>query len=112
MTNIAHLVGRIARDPQPSTTFAGTLVVALTLVTGQQGRPKGRDPDIGAHDQEVEHNVLCFGEVAEKVMATARAGLFATVHGRLHYTREDDGRFTSAEVVATDVEVLANVGKR
>ena len=113
MTNIAILVGRIARDPETRTTQGGTTVTTISLVTDRPARDKeGKtykdENGYTAKDSEF-HRVTCFNGLGQNVAKYCTKGQLVTVEGRIHYTQweEQDGtKRYGCEIIADKVDFL------
>ena len=114
MTNIAILVGRIARDPETRTTQGGTTVTTISLVTDRPARDKeGKtykdENGYTAKDSEF-HRVTCFNGLGQNVAKYCSKGQLVSLEGRIHYTQwEDKDGVTryGTEILADKVDFLS-----
>ena len=113
MTNIAILVGRIARDPETRTTQGGTTVTTISLVTDRPARDKeGKtykdENGYTAKDSEF-HRVTCFNGLGQNVAKYCSKGQLVSLEGRIHYTQWDDqdgNKRYGCEIIADKVDFL------
>tara|TARA_A100001391_G_scaffold188617_1_gene159343 strand:- start:41209 stop:41598 length:390 start_codon:yes stop_codon:yes gene_type:complete len=118
MTNIAILVGRVARDPETRTTNGGTTVTSLSLVTDRPARDKDgktyKDENgYTAKDSEF-HRVTCFNGLGQNVAKYCSKGQLVSLEGRIHYTQweDQDGiKRYGCEIIADKVDFLSRPGR-
>lgn len=114
MTNIAILVGRVARDPETRTTNGGTTVTSLSLVTDRPARDKDgktyKDENgYTAKDSEF-HRVTCFNGLGQNVAKYCSKGQLVSLEGRIHYTQWEDQEGVKrygCEIIADKVDFLS-----
>ena len=113
MTNIALIVGRLARDPETRETSGGTTVTQISVVTDRPARDKdGKtykdDKGFTAKDSEF-HRVTCFNGLGKSVAQFCTKGQMVSVKGRIHYTQWDDKdgvKRYGCELLADEVNFL------
>ena len=113
MTNIALIVGRLARDPETRDTSGGTTVTQISVVTDRPARDKdGKtykdDKGYTAKDSEF-HRVTCFNGLGKSVAQFCTKGQMVSVKGRIHYTQWDDKdgvKRYGCEILADEVNFL------
>ena len=113
MTNIALIVGRLARDPETRDTSRGTTVTQISVVTDRPARDKeGKtymdDKGYTAKDSEF-HRVTCFNGLGKSVSQFCTKGQMVSVKGRIHYTQWDDKdgvKRYGCELLADEVNFL------
>ena len=113
MTNIALIVGRLARDPETRDTSGGTTVTQISVVTDRPARDKeGKtykdDKGFTAKDSEF-HRVTCFNGLGKSVAQFCTKGQMVSVKGRIHYTQWDDKdgvKRYGCEILADEVNFL------
>ena len=113
MTNIALIVGRLARDPETRETSGGTTVTQISVVTDRPARDKeGKtykdDKGFTAKDSEF-HRVTCFNGLGKSVAQFCTKGQMVSVKGRIHYTQWDDKdgvKRYGCEILADEVNFL------
>ena len=113
MTNIALIVGRLARDPETRDTSGGTTVTQISVVTDRPARDKeGKtykdDKGYTAKDSEF-HRVTCFNGLCKSVAQFCTKGQMVSVKGRIHYTQWDDKdgvKRYGCEILADEVNFL------
>lgn len=113
MTNIALIVGRLARDPESRETSGGTTVTQISVVTDRPARDKdGKtykdDKGYTAKDSEF-HRVTCFNGLGKSVAQFCTKGQMVSVKGRIHYTQWDDKdgvKRYGCEILADEVNFL------
>ena len=118
MTNIAILVGRIARDPETRTTQGGTTVTTISLVTDRPARDKeGKtykdENGYTAKDSEF-HRVTCFNGLGQNVAKYCSKGQLVSLEGRIHYTQWEDSdgiKRYGCEIIADKVDFLSRPGR-
>ena len=118
MTNIAILVGRVARDPETRTTNGGTTVTSLSVVTDRPARDKDgktyKDENgYTAKDSEF-HRVTCFNGLGQNVAKYCSKGQLVSLEGRIHYTQweDQDGiKRYGCEIIADKVDFLSRPGR-
>lgn len=114
MTNIALIVGRLARDPETRETSGGTTVTQISVVTDRPARDKdGKtykdDKGYTAKDSEF-HRVTCFNGLGKSVGQFCTKGQMVSVKGRIHYTQWDDKEGVKrygCEILADEVNFLS-----
>ena len=118
MTNIAILVGRVARDPETRTTNGGTTVTSLSVVTDRPARDKDgktyKDENgYTAKDSEF-HRVTCFNGLGQNVAKYCSKGQLVSLEGRIHYTQWEDSdgiKRYGCEIIADKVDFLSRPGR-
>lgn len=113
MTNIALIVGRLARAPETRDTNGGTTVTQISVVTDRPARDKeGKtykdDKGYTAKDSEF-HRVTCFNGLGKSVAQFCTKGQMVSVKGRIHYTQWDDKdgvKRYGCEILADEVNFL------
>lgn len=113
MTNIALIVGRLARDPETRDTSGGTTVTQISVVTDRPARDKeGKtykdEKGFTAKDSEF-HRVTCFNGLGKSVAQFCAKGQMVSVKGRIHYTQWDDKdgvKRYGCEILADEVNFL------
>jgi single-strand DNA-binding protein len=113
MTNIALIVGRLARDPESRETNGGTTITSLSVVTDRPARNKDgktyKDENgYTAKDSEF-HRVTCFNGLAKSVSQFCQKGQMVSIKGRIHYTQWEDKDGTKrygCEILADEVNFL------
>jgi single-strand DNA-binding protein len=97
--NIVMVIGRLAGDPQVSTTQTGQNVVSFGVATGR----KWNDRNTGEPREETEfHNTVAFGKLADICSNYLRKGSRVYIEGRLQ-TRNWDDQQTGKRMYRTEV---------
>lgn len=106
--NQVQLIGRITRDPELRAMPSGSAVVKFGLATNYSYKDKNQ--------QKVEttqfHNCVCFGPLAEKVIAPyAKKGQEVFLQGRIEYREWDkkdgSGKGYQTEIIVEDFQLGA-----
>ena len=113
MTNLAILVGRIARDPETRSTNGGTNITSISVVTDRPARNKEgktyKDENGYTAKDSKFHRVTCFNGLGANVAEYCTKGQMVTVEGRIHYTQWEDKDRTKrygCEIIADKVDFL------
>ena len=114
MTNIAILVGRIARDPETRTTQGGTTVTTISLVTDRPARDKEgktyKDENGYTAKNNEFHRITCFNGLGQNVAKYCSKGQLVSLEGRIHYTQwndQDGNKRYGCEILADKVDFLS-----
>lgn len=93
--NKVILMGFLGRDPELRKTTSGKSVVNFTLATSEYFRDE--NSETGFREETEWHNVVCWGEGAERFSETARKGDAAFVEGkkrtRDYQTKEGETKY-------------------
>lgn len=111
MVNEVTLIGNVGSNPKSRTT-GGTVVADFSLATNRNYKDKD-----GEWQQDTEwHNIVCWRDLADRVINSVEKGKLVYVKGRLHYNTwedKDGNKHTTTAIVAETVRVLsAPDGKR
>lgn len=100
--NVAHIAGRLTRDPELKALPSGQSIANLSIATNHTYTNKeGEKKDIAEY-----HNVIIFGKQAENSAKFLKKGDEALVEGRLQTRSWDkDGQKQSrTEIIANSIQ--------
>lgn len=104
--NRADICGNVTRDPEMRTTTNGAKVLTLGVATNERWKDKSTGED---KERSEFHNVVLWGELAERVAQSVRKGNRVFVSGRVQTrsweTKEGNKRYTT-EIVADSLNLL------
>jgi single-strand DNA-binding protein len=104
--NRADICGNVTKDPEMRTTTGGTKVLTLGVATNERWKDKSTGED---KERSEFHNVVLWGETAERVAQSVRKGNRVFVSGRVQTrsweTKEGSKRYTT-EIVADSLSLL------
>lgn len=95
------VIGRVGRDPELRHTKSGVPSAFTSVATDY--RPKDGDP------RTDWHNIIFWGDLAERAMARVKKGVGIWVRGRMRYRSfetEDGQKKFQAEIVAERFSVI------
>lgn len=115
--NVAHLIGRLGRDPEVRTTSTGGRIVSFSLATSESWR----DKTTGERKERTQwHNIVVFNEPLGKIAEQyAKKGSRLQVTGAIEtreYTDRDGVQRKTTEIVLRQfsgaIELLGDASGR
>lgn len=104
--NRADICGNVTKDPEMRTTTNGAKVLTLGVATNERWKDKSTGED---KERSEFHNVVVWGDTAERVAQSVRKGNRVFVSGRVQTrsweTKEGNKRYTT-EIVADSLSLL------
>lgn len=99
--NVAHVAGRLTRDPELKVLPSGQQVATLSIATNSVYTKDGVK-----HDNAEYHNVVIYGKQAENTAQYMKKGYVVLVSGRLQtQSWEKDGvKHYRTEIVADKIQ--------
>ncbi len=102
LRNNVKLIGRLGQDPEIKTLDKGNKVAKFSLATDDRYTDKE-----GNHKEQTEwHNIVAWGNLAERCEKYLKKGKEVAIDGRLTYHSWEDKngtKHTSAEIVANEL---------
>ncbi|MCB9367481.1 MAG: single-stranded DNA-binding protein [Calditrichaeota bacterium] len=105
MVNRVTLIGRLGRDPEMRYTPSGTAVARFSLATDENRK----DQSGNWQTETTWHNIVVFGQSAERVSEQFKKGFLAYVEGKISIRNWEDKegqKRTSYEILANFVRNL------
>lgn len=108
--NVAIISGRLGHDPDLKYAQSGTAILRLRIATNERVKRDGE-----WQDATEWHTVVTFGKRAEGLTKILAKGTGVAVRGRMQhrsYEGRDGEKRTAHEIIADDVDVLADGAHR
>ena len=102
LRNNIKLIGRLGQDPELRSLEKGNKMATFSLATGDSYT----DKEGNRKEQTEWHNIIAWGNLAERCEKYLKKGKEVAIDGRLTYRNWEDKngvKHTSAEVVANDL---------
>ena len=102
LRNNVRLIGRLGQDPEIRQLDKGNKVASFSLATGEQYT----DKEGNKKDTTEWHNIVAWGNLAERCEKYLKKGKEVAIDGRLTYRNWEDksgSKHTTAEVVINEL---------
>lgn len=98
--NMAILVGRVGKDPQPKTLESGKTLVNFSLATSEKYKDE---------ETTVWHNIVAFGKLAEIIEKYVHKGDEIYLSGKISnrsYDDKDGNKKNISEIIANEMKMF------